>query len=73
MLRAPGAESFVSTSKEGNCRGQDLTLPSLLGLPEVVVDGDTVRIGEEGNIVSLKKAEWNVLVDLIESGKVGKL
>jgi hypothetical protein len=47
--------------------------PACTACPEVVIDGDTVRIGEEGNIVSLKKDEWNVLVDLIESGKVGRL
>src|SRR5262249_25102161 len=47
--------------------------PACSACPEVVVDGDTVRIGEEGNVVSLKKAEWNVLVDVIKSGKVGKL
>jgi hypothetical protein len=37
------------------------------------VEGDTVRIGEEGNLVTLKKEEWNVLVDVIKSGKVGKV
>jgi hypothetical protein len=47
--------------------------PACSACPEVVTEGDTVRIGEAGNIVSLKKAEWNVLVDLIESGKVGRL
>jgi len=30
-------------------------------------------INEEGNLVTLKKEEWNVLVDVIKSGKVGKL
>ena len=47
--------------------------PSCSACPEVVMEDDTVRIGEKGNIVSLKKAEWNVLVDVIKSGKVGKL
>ncbi len=30
-------------------------------------------LAKDRNIVSLKKAEWNVLVDVIKSGKVGKL
>ncbi len=47
--------------------------PSCSARPEVVMEGDTVRIGEEGNLVTLKKAEWNVLVDVIKSGKVGKV
>ena len=47
--------------------------PSCSACPEVVLDGDTVSIGEEGNLVTLKKAEWNVLVDVIKSGKVGKV
>jgi hypothetical protein len=47
--------------------------PSCSACPEVVMEGDTVRIGEASNVVSLKKAEWNVLVDVIKSGKVGKL
>ena len=28
--------------------------------PEVVVDGDTIRIGEDANTAVLKKDEWNV-------------
>jgi DNA-binding transcriptional MerR regulator len=47
--------------------------PACSACPEVAIDGDTVRIGEEGNLVTLKKEEWNVLVDVINSGKVGKL
>jgi len=47
--------------------------PACSACPEVVMEGDTVRIGEKGNIVTLKKAEWNVLVDVITSGKVGKV
>ena len=47
--------------------------PSCSACPEVVMEGDAVRIGEKGNIVSLKKEEWNVLVDVIKSGKVGRL
>ena len=47
--------------------------PACTACPEVFVEGDTVLIGEKGNIVSLKKEEWNVLVEVIKSGKVGKL
>ena len=41
--------------------------------PEVVIEGDTIRIGEEPNIVTLKKDEWNVLVHAIRSGQLGPL
>ena len=41
--------------------------------PEVVIDGDTIRIGEDENIVVLTKAEWNVLVDAIQSGQLGRV
>ena len=41
--------------------------------PEVEVAGDEVRIGEAGSLVTLKKDEWNVLVDLIQSGQLGRL
>jgi hypothetical protein len=34
---------------------------------------DEVRIGEAGNLAVLKKAEWNVLVDLIRSGQLTNL
>jgi len=30
--------------------------------PEVVIEGDTVCIGEDANTAVLKKDEWNVLV-----------
>jgi len=39
--------------------------------PEVEIAGDEVRIGETGNLAVLKRAEWNVLVDLILSGRCG--
>jgi hypothetical protein len=32
-----------------------------------------VRIGEAGNLAVLKKEEWNVLVDLIQSGQLGRV
>jgi hypothetical protein len=47
--------------------------PSCIHCPEVVVEGDEVRIGEDPNTAILKKAEWNVLVDLIQSGQLTKV
>ena len=47
--------------------------PSCEHCPEVVVEGDEVRIGEAPNITTLKKDAWNVLVDLIQSGQLGRL
>jgi len=41
--------------------------------PEVVIEGDEVRIGEDANTAVLKKDEWNVLVDLIRSGQLGRV
>ena len=47
--------------------------PACTACPEVEVLGDEVRIGEVGNLAVLKKDEWNVLVDLIQSGQLSKL
>ena len=47
--------------------------PSCDYCPEVVLEGDTIRIGEDDNLVVLKKAEWNVLVDAITSGRLGRV
>ena len=47
--------------------------PGCTACPEVVIDGDTIRIGEDENIVLLKRAEWNVLVDAIQSGQLGQV
>ena len=47
--------------------------PSCSHCPEVAVEGDTVRIGEASNVAVLKKDEWNVLVSLIQSGRLGAL
>jgi hypothetical protein len=47
--------------------------PSCDHCPEVLVEGDEVRIGEASNSTTLKKGEWNVLVDLIQSGRLGRL
>src|SRR5438132_1039449 len=46
--------------------------PSCIHCPEVAIEGDEVRIGEAGNLAVLKKDEWNVLVDLIQSGQLSK-
>ena len=47
--------------------------PQCIACPEVVIDGDAVRIGEDENTVVLKKAECNVLVDAIRSGQLGSV
>ena len=47
--------------------------PQCSHCPEVIIEGDTVRIGEDENTTVLKKDEWNVLVGLIQSGQLGKL
>ena len=51
-----------------------LLCPAGCGLcPEVELAGDQVRIGEAGNLAVLTKDEWNVLVDLIQSGQLAKV
>lgn len=47
--------------------------PCFSARPENAIDRDTVRNSEENNIVCVAKAERNVLVDVIRSGKAGKL
>jgi hypothetical protein len=47
--------------------------PSCVACPEVEIAGDGVRIGEPGNLAVLKPKEWNVLVDLIQSGQLAKV
>ena len=47
--------------------------PMCTACPEVEIAGDKVRIGETGNRAVLKKGEWNVLVELIQSGQLQKL
>lgn len=47
--------------------------PACTNCPEVVIDGDTIRIGEDENIVVLKRDEWNVLVDAIHSGQLSRI
>jgi hypothetical protein len=41
--------------------------------PDVTIAGDEIRIGEAGNLAVLTKDEWNVLVDLIQSGQLTKV
>ena len=41
--------------------------------PQPLHPGDRVRIGEDANTTVLQKEEWNVLVDLIQSGQLGRL
>ena len=41
--------------------------------PDVEIVGEEVRIGELGNLAVLKKGEWNLLVDLIETGQLKKI
>lgn len=47
--------------------------PACTACPEVEVVGDEIRIGEAGNLAVLKKDEWNVLVDLIQSGRLSRV
>jgi hypothetical protein len=47
--------------------------PYCTNCPEIVIDDETVRIGEDANTAVLKKDEWNVLVELIRSGELGRL
>ena len=50
-----------------------LLCPACSACPEVEILGDEVRIGEAGNLAVLRKDEWNVLVDLIQSGQLSKI
>ncbi len=45
--------------------------PNCDACPEVVVDGDSVTIGEGDNLVRLSVQEWNVLVAAIRGGDLG--
>ena len=47
--------------------------PSCTACPEVEVLADEVRIGEAGNLAVPKKPEWNLLVDLIQSGRLSRI
>jgi hypothetical protein len=41
--------------------------------PKVELDAHEVRIGEEGNLVKLTPAEWNILVQAIKAGELTEL
>jgi hypothetical protein len=47
--------------------------PACTACPEVVIEGEQIRIGEAENTVVLGKAEWNVLVEAIQSGQLGRV
>jgi hypothetical protein len=47
--------------------------PACTACPEVEIVGGEVRIGEAGNLAVLKKDEWNVLVELIQSGQLSRV
>lgn len=47
--------------------------PGCASCPEIEIAGDQVRIGEPGNLAVLKKDEWNLLIDLIQSGRLPKI
>jgi hypothetical protein len=47
--------------------------PNCVNCTEVIIEGDTIHIGEDANTVVLQKAEWNVLVGLIQSGQLGQV
>lgn len=47
--------------------------PACSTCPEVEIAGDEVRIGEAGNLAVLTKEQWNVLVDLVQSGQLTKV
>jgi hypothetical protein len=54
--------------------GKKMSLcPQCIHCPEVEVVDGTVKIGEAGNLAVLKAEEWNVLVDLIQSGQLSKI
>jgi hypothetical protein len=37
--------------------------PACTACPELVIDGDQVRVGEDTNTAALRKEEWNILID----------
>jgi hypothetical protein len=41
--------------------------------PEVAIEAEGVKIGEADNVVRLSHAEWNQLVALVRSGKLGTI
>lgn len=47
--------------------------PSCDACPMVEINDQEVRIGEDGNLVTLTPAEWNVLVQLVKAGELREL
>ena len=47
--------------------------PACDACPSVEIDEQEVSIGEEGNLVKLTPAEWNVLVRAIKAGELKEL
>ncbi len=47
--------------------------PECGACPEIKLYDNEVLIGEEGNMVKLKRDEWNTIVDKILSGEIGKV
>ena len=47
--------------------------PNCDACPEVVIGGETVIIGEEGNQVQLSPDEWEVLVTAVKEGRLDKI
>jgi len=47
--------------------------PSCDACPMVEIDEQEARIGEEGNLVKLTRAEWNALVQVIKAGELTEL
>lgn len=47
--------------------------PACDACPTIELYDETVRIGEEGNRVTLKRAEWNDLVEKITRGELGRI
>jgi hypothetical protein len=51
----------IELCREGSC------------CPAVEIKENEVSIGEEGNIVHLKKPEWNELVSKVKSGELHEI
>jgi hypothetical protein len=47
--------------------------PACGACPEIAVYDNEVQIGEKGNLIRLKKQEWNDLVRKIKSGELGEV
>lgn len=44
--------------------------PACGACPEIAIYGEEIHIGEKGNLVRLKKQEWNDLVRKIQNGEL---